>query len=107
MGYNAPGASVHGISQAGMLEWVGIPSPGDLLAPESNPGLPHCRQILLSHRSIKIVSKPCKPSDLSPGKYHLGSPEEDWNGSKELFVHFADFTCITDWSLQHLIIPAA
>ena len=35
--------------------WSGwaFPSPGDLLAQESNPGLLHCRQILLSHRSIQ------------------------------------------------------
>ena len=30
-----PGSSVHGISQARNLEWVAIPSPGDL----PNPGL--------------------------------------------------------------------
>ena len=30
-----PGSSIHGISQARNLEWVAIPSPGDL----PNPGL--------------------------------------------------------------------
>ena len=42
------GSSVHGILQARILEWVAIPSPGDL----ANPGLPHCRWLLyhLSHQ---------------------------------------------------------
>jgi len=29
-----PGSFVHGISQTRILEWVAIPSPGDLLEPE-------------------------------------------------------------------------
>ena len=30
MGYSLPDSSVHGISQAGILEWVGFPPPGNL-----------------------------------------------------------------------------
>ena len=48
-----PGSSVHGILQARALEWVAIPfSRGIFLTQGSNPGLPHCRQILhqLSHQ---------------------------------------------------------
>ena len=30
MDYSLTGSSVHGISQARILEWVAIPSPGDL-----------------------------------------------------------------------------
>ena len=33
--YNPPGSSVHGVSQARILEWVAFPSPGDL----SDPGI--------------------------------------------------------------------
>ena len=47
-----PGSSVHGISQAGMLEWVAIPvSRGIFLTQELSPGLLHSRRILyhLSH----------------------------------------------------------
>ena len=33
--YSPPGSSVHGISQARILEWVAFPSPGDLLDPET------------------------------------------------------------------------
>ena len=35
MGCSPPGSSVHGISQARILEWVAFPSPGDL----PNPGV--------------------------------------------------------------------
>jgi len=33
-----PGSSVHGILQARILEWVAIPSPGDLPDPGIEPG---------------------------------------------------------------------
>ena len=35
MDYGLPGSSVHGILQAGILEWVAFPSPGAL----PNPGI--------------------------------------------------------------------
>ena len=35
-----PGSSVHGIFQARILEWVAIPSPGDLPDPGTEPGSP-------------------------------------------------------------------
>ena len=35
-----PGSSVHGISQARILKWVAIPSPGDLPNPEIEPASP-------------------------------------------------------------------
>ena len=46
------GSSVHGILQARILEWIAIPSPGDLPNQGLNPGLPHCRWIPqhLSHQ---------------------------------------------------------
>ena len=51
MGCSLPGSSVHGILQARTLEWLTIPSPGNLLQ-GSNPGLLQCRWILycLSHQ---------------------------------------------------------
>ena len=33
MDYSLPGSSIHGISQTRILEWVAIPSPGDLPDP--------------------------------------------------------------------------
>ena len=52
MDYSPPASSVHGILQARILEWVVIPFSRGPSQPESNPGLPHCRQILycLSHQ---------------------------------------------------------
>ena len=44
--YSPPGSSVHGILQARILEWVAIPSPGDLPDAGIEPGLLPCRQIL-------------------------------------------------------------
>ena len=51
MGCSSPGASVHGILQATILEWVAMPSSRGLSQPRENPGLPHCRWFLycLSH----------------------------------------------------------
>ena len=40
MDYSQPGSSVHGILQARILEWVSIPSPGDLPDPGIEPGSP-------------------------------------------------------------------
>ena len=42
---NPPGSSVHGILQARILEWVALLH-GIFPTQGSNPGLPHCRQIL-------------------------------------------------------------
>ena len=40
MDYSSPGSSVHGILQAIILEWVAIPSPGDLPDPGIEPRSP-------------------------------------------------------------------
>ena len=64
MDCSLPGFSIHGISQARVLEWAAMPSPkntgvgsnsllqGIFLTQRSNPSLLHCRQILyhLSHQ---------------------------------------------------------
>ena len=53
MDCSPPGSTVHGISQARILEWVAIfLLQGIFLTRGSNPGLLHCRQILyhLSHQ---------------------------------------------------------
>ena len=46
MDHSLPGSSPDGILQARILEWVLCPPPGDLPDQGTNPGLPHCRQIL-------------------------------------------------------------
>ena len=53
MDYNPPGSSVHGILQARILEWVAIPSPGDL----PNPGI-EPQSLALQADSI-----PCEPPE--------------------------------------------
>ena len=45
MDCSLPGSSVHGISQARILEWVVILSQGIFPTQGSNLGLLHCRQI--------------------------------------------------------------
>ena len=52
MDFSPPGSSVHGILQVRILEWVAMPSPGDLLTQGSNPDLLQCRWTLyqLSHQ---------------------------------------------------------
>ena len=40
MDCSPPGSSVHGILQAKILEWVAIPSPGDLPNPGIDPRSP-------------------------------------------------------------------
>ena len=40
MDCSPPGSSVHGVSQARILEWVAIPSLGDLPDPGMEPGSP-------------------------------------------------------------------
>ena len=40
MGFTLPGSSVHGILQTRILEWVAIPSPGDLPDPGIDAGSP-------------------------------------------------------------------
>ena len=56
-----PGSSLHGILQARVLEWVAISfSRGIFPTYGSNPGLPHCRQMLyrLSHQCVcKLISR--------------------------------------------------
>ena len=40
MDCSLPGSTIHGIFQARILEWVAIPSPGDLPDPGIEPGSP-------------------------------------------------------------------
>ena len=51
MDYSPPGSSVHGILQAGILEWVAMPSSGGLL----DPGVEH------RFPSLQADSSPSEP----------------------------------------------
>ena len=47
MDYSPPGSSIHGILEAGILEWIAMPfSRGIFPTQVLNPGLPNYRQIL-------------------------------------------------------------
>ena len=82
MDCSPPHSSVHGILQAGILEWVVMPSPQGIFPTQgSNPGLPHCRQILyhLSHqenpRILEWIAYPLsrgtsRPRNLNRGLLH-------------------------------------
>ena len=72
--------TVHGILQASILEWVAFPfSRGIFPTQGSNPGLPHCRQILhqVSHkgspRKLEWVASPFSRDLPDPG-IEPGSP---------------------------------
>ena len=54
-----PGSSVDGISQAGILERVPFPTPGDLLTQGPNPGLLCCRQ----SPALQVNSSPAEPQN--------------------------------------------
>ena len=55
MDCSLPGSSIHGIFQARVLEWVAISFSRRSSQQGSNPGLPHCQQMLyhLSHQGTE------------------------------------------------------
>ena len=63
MDCSLPGSSLHGILQARILEWVAIPSPGDLLDPRIDPESP----------ALQADSLPSEP----PGKPR-GCKDKRW-----------------------------
>ena len=96
MNCSPPGVSVHGIFQASILEWVAISfSRGSFwLTQGSNPGFPHCRQMLyrLSHReapkhkiSVQLLSRvrlfATQWTISHQAPLSMGFPKQEyWNG---------------------------
>ena len=77
--------TVHGILQARILKWVTYPfSSRSSQPPESNPGLPQCRQILyqLSHkgspRILEWVTYPFSSRDSQPPESNPGLLDCRW-----------------------------
>ena len=117
MDCSPPHSSVHGILQAGILEWVVMPSPQGIFPTQgSNPGLPHCRQILyhLSHqenpRILEWVAYPfsrqtswprnqtgvsCKQADSLP--VELSGKPQLCLTPKSLWVHYTARLPKQDW----------
>ena len=56
MNWGLPGSSVHGILQAILLEWVSVPSPGDLPNPEIKPWSPTLKADSLLSELPEIVT---------------------------------------------------
>ena len=83
MDCSLPGASVHGIFQAIVLEWITISfSRGTFPIQGSNPGLPHCRQIFfyqLSYQGSPLCV--CKVGTYTDD---LPSMAEHWSGTGKL-----------------------
>ena len=97
MDCSLPGSPVHGILQARILEWVAISFSREIFPIQgSNPGLPHCKQILyhLSHQEspstalkVKVKSLSCVRLFATPWtKVHQAPPsmgfsrQEYWSG---------------------------
>ena len=71
------GSSVHGISQARILEWVAMPfSRGSSQPRDQTWGLLHCRQFLyhLSHQGILL-----NPIDITSWKFSISSSFVSYN----------------------------
>ena len=73
MDCSPPGSSVHGISQARILEWVAIPSPGDLPDLRIEPAT----LALQAYFSI-AGRRPSKPEKVKKKK-KKGKGTVDWN----------------------------
>ena len=62
MGYSPLGSSVHGISQASILAWIAISSPGAL----SNPGIePTSPSLQVSSLPLRYLGSPYKSANYS------------------------------------------
>ena len=68
-----PDSSIHGIFQARILDWVALPSAGDLPDPGSKLGLPHCRQSHLDEPILYISSHTLSLSLFLSGFVLFGS----------------------------------
>ena len=70
MDYSPPGATVHGIFQARILEWVAIPSLGGLL----NPGIETASPMLSGRFFAAVPYIYMYPLPLEPPFYPLIPP---------------------------------
>ena len=68
MDWSPPGSSVHGILQARILEWIAIPSPGDLPDPEIKPG---SSALQADSLPTEPLGKPCHAIFISNPKHSI------------------------------------
>ena len=90
-----PGSSVHGILQARVLEWLPFLLQGIFPTQGSNPGLPHCRQMLYHPSNQRSAgpygsSKPPLPSrPPSSGRWQpVSSPRQADSGRRQRGLNF-------------------
>ena len=87
MDCSLPGASVHGILQARILEWVAFPSPGHLPDPELQPGSP----------ALQTDSLPSKPAGKPLPENRLLTKMQNWKPWHRA-VSFC-FICYICWDI--------
>ena len=76
MAWSLPDSSVHGISQARVLEWVDIPPPGDL----PNPGIePESPALAGRFFIIEPPGKPSKKADIYEPRRCLPRTQPHWH----------------------------
>ena len=78
MGCSLPGSSVHGIFQARILEWVGIPSPRDLPDPGIEPRSTACQ-------ADALTSEP--PGNKGPRKKSYDQPRQHIKKQRHYFAN--------------------
>ena len=79
MGCSLPGSSVHGTSQAGILEWVPLPSPGIFPTQGLNPRLLHWQadSLPLSHLGSPLYIKHERKTGKNERSIHLKKLEKE------------------------------
>ena len=106
---------VHGILQARILEWVAFPfSRGSSQCRWSNPGLPHCRQILyqLSHQgkpkntgvgSLSPLQWIILTQELNQGLLHCRQIlyQLSYQGNPKILKWSIKNNCSSKFSLKH------
>ena len=76
MDWSLPDSSVHGISQARILEWVDIPPPGDL----PNPGIePKSPALAGRFFTTEPPGKPSKKADIYKPRRCLPRTQPHWH----------------------------
>ena len=80
MDCSLPGFSIHGIIQARILEWVTIPSPGDLPNPGIEPGSPSLEVDALTSNPQGSPEMKMKPMYMLPKRDNFRAKDTESEG---------------------------
>ena len=98
MDYSLLGSSVHGISQARILEWLPCPLPGDLPVPTIQLMSPALVGRFFYHWTTREVPREKNRNSFIIVRLSL---------MRELFKHICEFTSLSPMRIQyHLIVTA-